>query len=160
MAAYRTYQKEKVDTMELQFTKKQIEFMVYSLYLGSWVSCRESGESVLNKEIESLEQYVLGFAYTMKWFDWIDYDRSTSTYIIKPEREEELLSGVIDAYNEEIFWEELKSRLAERDLKKDVPESEMGKKGVAELFKLRIQQEDKYEKEFKEKGLERVQIPN
>ncbi len=144
--------------MELSFTKKQIEFMIYSLYLGSWVSCREKGESVLNKEIESLEQYVLGFAFTMKWFDWIDYDRSSSTYIIKPDREEELLSTVIDAYDEEIFWEELKSRLAYRDLLKALPEAEMAKKSASELFKARLQEEEKYEKEFKDRGLERVGI--
>jgi hypothetical protein len=142
--------------MELSFTKKQVEFMVYSLYLGSWVSCRDEEESVLTKEIESLEQYVLGFAYNMKWFDWIDYDRSSGTYIIKPEREEDLLSSVIDRYDDEVFWEELKSRLAYKDLLAVHGQEALAKKGAAELFKLRMQEEERYEKEFEARGLEKL----
>jgi hypothetical protein len=34
----------------------------------------------------------------------------------------------------------------------------MDRKSAAELFKLRIQEEEKYEKEFNDKGLERVNI--
>jgi hypothetical protein len=142
--------------MELNFTKKQIEFMIYSLYLGSWVSCRDNEESQLTKEMEALEQYVLGFAYGMKWFDWIDYDRSSGAYIIKPDREDELLSNVIDAYNEETFWEELKSRLAMRDILSSMSEAEFDRKSPAEAFKLRLKEEERYEKEFKEKGVDRL----
>lgn len=144
--------------MELSFTKKQVEFMIYSLYLGSWVSCRDGQESQLTKEIESLEQYVLGFAYNMKWFDWIDYDRSTGTYIIKPEREEDLLENVIDSYDEEVFWEELKSRLAMRDILKTMSEADFDKKTAAEAFKLRMREEERWAKEFKAKGIERLHV--
>jgi len=132
--------------------------MIYSLYLGSWVSCRDKGESQLNKEIESLEQYVLGFAYNMKWFDWIDYDRNSGAYIIKPEREEDLLSSVIDSYDEEVFWEELKSRLGFRDLLAAQGEAELAKKTPAEVFKLRLKAEERYEREFQAHGLERLEI--
>jgi hypothetical protein len=144
--------------MDFSFTKKQVEFMIYSLYLSSWVSYRDDEKNPLSKEFEGLEQYFLGFAYNMKWFDWIDYDRSSATYIIKPEREEELLADVIDNYNEETFWEELKSRLAERDIQQNVPASDLEKKSAVELFKLRLSEETKYENEFREKGLERVEI--
>jgi hypothetical protein len=144
--------------MDFSFTKKQVEFMIYSLYLSSWVSYRDDEKNPLSKEFEGLEQYFLGFAYNMKWFDWIDYDRSSATYIIKPEREEELLADVIDNYNEETFWEELKSRLAERDIQQNVPAADLEKKSAVELFKLRLSEETKYENEFREKGLERVEI--
>jgi hypothetical protein len=144
--------------MEFSFTKKQVEFMIYSLYLSSWVSYRDNDSGPFTKEFEALGQYFLGFAYNMKWFDWIDYDRSTSTYIIKPAREDELLSSIIDTYNEETFWEELKSRLAERDLQQALPASDLAKKSAVELFKLRLSKETKYENEFREKGLERFDI--
>jgi hypothetical protein len=145
-------------SIDISFSKKQIENLIYALFIGTWVSESNEGESEYNSEIEKLEQYVLATAYSAKWFDWIEYEEKLGMYYVSQAKEEELLKDLIDKYNQENFWAELEDQLSLRDVVKKYGKEKIESMDLEELARERFEITDHYADEFEEYGVDRLQI--
>ena len=87
------------------------------------------------------------------------YDEELEKYF--PTREHDENSPArpfIDEFEDETFWEELIDRLADRDLLHLLGDKKILKMSAEERFMAHHDFEEKYEKEFEERGIERLGI--
>jgi len=64
----------------------------------------------------------------------------------------------VEAYNEQVFWEELSSRLAHRDLAAEETLSAEGSRSDEERVTRLFEITDRYEEELAENGLDNLRI--
>ena len=89
--------------------------------------------------------------------DGIDYNEDTNEYDLCQEKEQEVME-FIEAYEDENFWEELIDKLATRDAIKKFGVEKLDKMEQYERMKKIWEEEEKYTKEFEEKGIQRLKI--
>ncbi|MFH1824264.1 MAG: hypothetical protein ABH873_03445 [Candidatus Firestonebacteria bacterium] len=143
--------------MEIKFTEEQYESLIKIIYLGDWLVDAIRLEKDRVKEFEEIEQYVYSFHEKAKLQKYIKYDREMKKFHPTSKLEEDL-NKYIDEYDDEIFHDELVSRLSRRDFIK--------KYGIDKVKKMnwekRIEEEEqfieKYEKEFEKNGVENLEI--
>jgi hypothetical protein len=144
----------------LEITNTQLRNLIKAVYLSDWVINAHRMSDELDSDSRSFEQYVLGTLYNAGCKDLIDFDPQLGMYFVNNDLEESFYE-IIDDYEDETFWDELASRLAERDYgeknKPNVGESDKEKaKRVAAICSI----EDKYNDEFERYGIERLKIRN
>jgi len=147
--------------MKIEFTREEYKCLVDMLYIAEWVQNAHSVEDDPRAEpYEKLEQKIYSYAKDMGLEDLIEFDSEHEKYYPTRKFEETgYHRECIDEYDNKTFWEDLISRLANRDLIR-----QMG--GVENLSKLsfeeRIQKtltlEKKYSSEFEKRGLDGVNI--
>jgi hypothetical protein len=144
----------------IEITNTQLHNLIKAVYLSDWVINAHRMTDEIDSDSRSFEQYVLGILYNAGCKDHIDFDAQLNTYFVNGNLEESF-QEIIDDYEDETFWDELASRLAERDYyEKNKPKnSETDNdraKRVAAIFSI----EDKYNEEFERYGIERLKIRN
>ncbi len=144
--------------VNVEITNKHLLNLIKAVYLSDWVVNAHRTSDEIDSDSRSLEQYVLGTLYNAGCKDLIAFDTELNMYFVN-DNLAELFHEIIDDYEDETFWDELASRLAERDYyEKNEPKiSETDNdraKRVADIFSL----EDKYNEEFEEFGISRVSI--
>lgn len=104
--------------MKIHFTKKEYRLLLDYIAIGQWVMHAydtTAGEDAT--EHDQLEQKILSLAKDFGWEKLVQHDSSAKKYY--PTREYEMAEDVItflEEYDDEVFWDELCSRLASRDL--------------------------------------------
>lgn len=112
--------------MKINFTKKQYETLIRGLDAGSSVygilgdNISEEYKKKSN-EIESLEDYLLGFA---KDFGREDMTQEFRGKLIMSDELDEELQETMDEYDNDIFWHELELRLGKRDFGQTMTDAE------------------------------------
>jgi|WetSurMetagenome_2_1015567.scaffolds.fasta_scaffold08019_2 hypothetical protein len=140
--------------MNIPFSETQYRTLLNIVHLGEWLAnARRTDEGI--KDITAIEQYVYSFASAFGMDDLVT--REGSEFVPTSELEDPLFP-IIDAYDDEGFWDKLVEVLAARDLT-----AEHGITGIKKLDhdKLADQMDERaavYEEEFEEYGVERLQI--
>ncbi|MDV6379261.1 hypothetical protein ORD22_13655 [Sporosarcina sp. GW1-11] len=139
--------------MKINFTKKQFKHLLDLVHLGEWTANSTRDSEQLIKEYEELYQYINSLAKDFGYEEIIQYDQKLNDYYPTQEYENQF-QPIIDANDNEVFWNELSIRLAKRDLAKEavVP------RDADERFKRLIEIEERYAEEFDENGLDRLVI--
>ena len=130
--------------MEIEFTKEQFERLLKIVYLGNWLvnaihSGRKDDEHI--KEFDEIEQYIFSFAKDFGLEKYVEFDEKLQEFFPIGELEEEL-QKFVDEYDNEVFWEELISRLARSDFIREYGKEAINKMSLEE----RIEKEFPFEK--------------
>lgn len=140
--------------MKINLTKKQYEKMVQLLFYGNWMADTILSDTEEGKELNELEQYIHSFAKDFGFDDKIKFDPSMGMAFPTHEMEAEM-HGVIDEFEDYVFWEKLAGNLAERDAKNDPRFFDLP---ADERFRIINELEEEYALHFEENGLSKVKI--
>ena len=145
--------------MKINFTSKQYEFLVKIVYLGNWLvnAIRIPGEEV--EEFADIEEYVYEQSKEFKLDKLVRYDNYLKQHVPTMEMEDDpTLREYINEYNEENFWEELSFALGRRDFLKKHTRDEVNAMELEELIEKEGPFIDRYVEEFKDFGIQRLEV--
>lgn len=146
--------------MKIHFTKKEYRLLLDYLAIGQWVMhAYDTNVGEPDTEHDQLEQKILALAKEFGWEKLVHYDSTAKKY--NPTREYEMAEEVttfLEEYDDEVFWDELCSRLASRDLLKEKGEAELEKMDIAEQLSLEDEISEKYRDEFIKNGLKNLEL--
>jgi len=144
--------------MKVSFTQKEYARLLELVHLGLWVTgTRTDLPSSTPERYAALSQKVLGLADQFGCADLVDSDEE-GLLMPSPKLEDGPARERLDSFIDTSFWEELASRLAERDLR-----SELGIDPLPPVLdddqEARLKAlEDKYWEEFELHGADRVHV--
>lgn len=143
--------------MEIKLSQQQWETLIKAVYLGDWMvnAIRVPGSHV--PEFEELEQFLLSLAHKSGLYEVVEFDPTLSQFYVKEEYHEKL-QPFIDEYDDEVFWDGLVDRLADRDFSETYGDSVKRMDQNVRLERLWAFV-DKYEAEVaSEHGVDRVRV--
>jgi len=145
--------------ISIDFENENLTQLLKVAFFGAWMKNASKGPDERDAATETFVQYVLGTVWNAGDKKRIAVD-AQGQYTFAPEFEEVLFEQV-DEYDSENFWTELVDQLARRDYFQKNP-SKIGKElegKAAEEADAGIEREmEKYDKEFEERGVERLRI--
>jgi len=142
--------------MKIELTKEQLASLAKLAYLGNWLANSWRTEDVI-EEYDEIESLVLEAAAKNDLEEYVEFDEEEKKAFPSAELEEKM-AETVDFYNDNTFWDQLIYRMADRDyLRKHGEESleELTTEAGMEREKPLV---EKYEKEFNENGLDRLEI--
>ena len=143
----------------IDFDDANLTQLLKTTFFGAWVKNATKGEEDRDPAMDSFVQYVLGTAWNAGEKKRLQVD-AEGRYAFAPDFEEVLFEQM-DEYDGDIFWDELVDQLARRDYYQKNP-SKIGKPlegKVAEEVEAGVEREkEKYDKEFEDRGVERLRI--
>jgi hypothetical protein len=142
--------------MKIELTKEQLASLAKLAYLGNWLANSWRTEDVI-EEYDEIESLVLEAAAKNGLEEYVEFDDEEKKAFPSAELEEKM-AETVDFYNDNTFWDQLIYRMADRDyLRKHGEESleELTTEAGMEREKPLV---EKYEKEFNENGLDRLEI--
>lgn len=142
--------------MKINFTKKQFRNLLDLIYAGNWLINANKDKDEDEEEYKDLIQYIYSFANKMDCEDLIEYDKEFKQYFETRELEDGPVREFIDEYDDDVFWLELSSRLAERDTRKNMSEDQAPSHG--EFISRVWAREEEYNDEFMDNGLDNVRV--
>ncbi|MGB8657393.1 MAG: hypothetical protein WCE90_06355 [Candidatus Zixiibacteriota bacterium] len=147
--------------MKIEFTPKEYECLLDVLYIADWVmNAHKVGENPRTEAYKKLEQKLFSYAKDMGFENLIEYASDHKTYF--PTREYEKTSSArefIEEFENDTFWDELTSRLADRDSARKVGGVEnLSKLSFEDRIKITLPLEEKYASKFEKRGLEGLSI--
>ncbi len=146
--------------MQIDFSKEEHSTFLEILEIAHWVLfAHRTDEPEDRKTYQEFEQNIFGYAEALGFGDLIMYDEEFEKYF--PTREHDENSPArpfIDEFENETFWSELIERLAGRDMLRVLGDTKILKMTQEERFMAHHDFEEKYEEEFEEHGIERLEI--
>ena len=125
--------------MKINFTKKEYKHLVTMLEIADWVINAHHVDNQ-HKECKNLRTKVLSYAKDMGMGDC--YVKDGDEYYETREYEEKSEQmAFINEYDEQVFWEELISKLIDRDYQKEYGDEEVD-------FSMRIERHTKIEQMY------------
>ncbi len=142
--------------MNITLSRQQFETLLKAVYLGDWMvnAIRVPGSYV--SEFEDLEQLLLSLAHESGRHDVVEFDSTLSQFFLKEELHDQL-QPFIDEYDDEVFWDGLVDRLADRDFAETYGDAAK-RMGQVERFEKLSAFVDAYETEAEEHGVDRLRI--
>jgi hypothetical protein len=147
--------------MKINFTKKQFKDLIKMVYIGNWVINAVRGGEGDKKRIEKyeiLENYVFSFAKDFGLENLVEYDEKYKKFFPTDELWEGEARELIDYYDEDIFWEELIHRMAERDFFREYGWDKISKMKLEERIRKDHPFLEKYYDEIGNNGIENLDI--
>ena len=130
-----------------------------AVFFASWMKNATKTPEDRDDAMDTFVQYALGTAWNAGEKKRIQVD-AQGRYAYTAEFEEVLFEQV-DEYDDDIFWDELVDHLAQRDFWAKNP-GKIGKpvegKAAEELQAGIEREKEKYDKEFEDRGVERLRI--
>ncbi|HPW18855.1 MAG TPA: hypothetical protein PLP83_10825 [Candidatus Aminicenantes bacterium] len=143
--------------MKIELTKQQLAVLVKLAYLGNRMANDWRTDDVI-EEYDEVESLVLEAALKHGLGDYVDFDEETKKAIPSGELEEKMAEAV-DFYADNSFWDQLIYRMADRDYARKFGQEALDALYAEEHGTERLRPfVDKYEKEFYDNGLDRVEI--
>lgn len=145
--------------MKINITKKQYEVLAKMVYIGDWVvnAIRTGSPEDPNLvEYEEIYDYIISLAPQFglpKDFE-LDLEFTDDPHGVTE------VHKLIDEYEDDTFWEELPSRLGDRDFHRKYSKKEIEDMGDEERFLKLMECCIKWENEFEKEGIERLVIVN
>ena len=143
--------------MQIDLSKEQFKEMILAAMLYSFIRgglADDKGEDF--KKYEELENYLLKIAEENGFNDLVEKFHG---HLIPSDELSELEEEIMSEYDEDAFWHELMTRLGRRDFFRTVTPDEDKEMEKRDWLPDRAQEFfDKYEKEFEEYGVERLEI--
>ena len=146
--------------MKMNVTKKEYQTLVEMLLLADWVmTAHEEEERGETRPYRELRKKVLSHHKEMGMAEAFQHSPKEDEYFETAAYEASAPHmQFVEAYNEQVFWEELASRLAHRDLAAEETLSAEGPRIEEERVTRLFEITDRYEEEFAENGLDNLRI--
>lgn len=144
--------------MKIFFSKKEYRSLIDMLFLSDWMLHSYSVGEAEENGYTQLRKKILSFAQDMDVGDIVEYSKEDDEYFEAGAYEDELYEKFVKPYEEAVFWDELAAKLSKRDLIKKMGEDAYRKMKRIDRAMERHKLEEKYAKEFRTKGLERIMI--
>ncbi|MFY9976279.1 MAG: hypothetical protein WAK53_18655 [Chromatiaceae bacterium] len=146
--------------MKMNFTKKEYQTLVEMLLLADWViTGHDVEERAATKPYRELRKKVLAHHKEMGMADAFKYSPKEDEYFETAAYEENAPHmRFIEEHNEQVFWMELASRLAARDLAAEETICAEGEGSEEERVTGLFEITDRYEEELAENGLDNLRI--
>jgi hypothetical protein len=151
--------------MKLAFTQKEYARLLEMAYIAGWVASSHDEESAAARRYAELEQKLLAAATPMGCADYVDGARAELGPLLPSRKleEESPARKAIERFEEDTFWDELVSRLAERDYAREILKEPLAA-GLTEeerqghMVKRLNALETRYFEEFEKNGLDNLLI--
>ena len=146
--------------MKIHFTKKEYRHLLELLYIADWiVNSHTTVDQEEPKDYSDIIQKVYSYSKQMGCEDLIEHEKKQGKYFPTGKAEQELeTKGYIEEFENNTFWEELISRLAERDTLQKYKVDSLSEISMDKSISVRCEAEAKWAKEFEDKGLARIGI--
>ncbi len=149
--------------MKIELSKDEYRNLLDLLYMGEWMlDAHDDVQDSKKQKYGIAIQKFYSYAKEMGFENLIIYDEELEQYFPTREYEDKTTSRkYIDEYDNDSFWDELVSRLMERDIQKMIINGLIKPPTTGEE-RLRIGHpiETKYYDEFEKNGLDNVVIKN
>jgi hypothetical protein len=142
--------------MQIILTKEQYEKLMELAYLGNWMVNSYRGDERI-EDYDRAAEHVLSFAPSSGLQDRVEFDEFEGRYFPSRKLDEDL-KEFVDDYDDDVFWNVLIERLAERDLIRAQGEEAVDKMEYEEYSRNLEPYLKKYEKEIDESGVEHLEI--
>ncbi|HVP91775.1 MAG TPA: hypothetical protein VMS75_11235 [Terriglobales bacterium] len=141
--------------MKIELTKEQLETLAKLVFLGNWLGNSWRNEDVI-EEFDEVESLVLEAAAKSGLESYAELDEEGRTV---PSHElEEKMTEAVDFYNDNTFWDQLIYRMADRDYVRKHGDDALAELDTEEGMEKERPLVEKYEKEFNEHGLDRLEL--
>lgn len=142
--------------MKVSFTRKEYSRLLELMHIGLWAAgARPNDPATMPERFDAINQKALGLAEMFGCADLVDADGDG-----RFQASETLLTGevskTIDRFIEEIFWNELVSRLAQRDLRGELGTKKLGRELTQQEDDRLAVLEDSYWREFEVTGVDNL----
>jgi hypothetical protein len=141
--------------MKIELTKEQLETLAKLAFLGNWLANSWRNEDVV-EEFDEIESLVLAAAAKNGLEDYAEIDEEGRA--VPSHDLEEKMSELVDFYNDNTFWDQLIYRMADRDYVRKYGEEAFDELSTDAGMEKERPLVDKYEKEFNEHGLDRLEV--
>ena len=142
--------------MELKLTKSQYETLLRLVYLGNAVANDYRSDDI-DAETDDLESLIFSKAHDAGLGKYAEFDEGEGrTY--PTQAAEEAWNPDLDDYRNDVFWDELEYRLADRDLAARYGEGYDKTMDMAEIERLENEIVEKYYQEFAKNGVKNLMI--
>lgn len=142
--------------IKIPLSKEQYISLVKVIYLGEWLVNSHRIPPDWDKEMDDISSYILSYANGFESDDLLQYDKTLNKTFPTRKLEEMLQEKYVDEHNNEVFWDELTGRLANRDFRNKYTEKEIAEMDTVKRIIAIEDIMEKYDKEFVENGLENV----
>jgi hypothetical protein len=144
--------KEDYMKIDLTISGQNVVHLLKSVSIYSWIVNSGRDEEDEDKSVDGFEQMILGLLYNGGMKDIIEFDEEESLYYLSADYEEGILE-MMDDYEDESFWMNLASRLAQRDYEESGDNSDPESAGNKVLAL-----EEKYGQEFEKTGIAKLKL--
>ncbi|PHV70028.1 hypothetical protein CS063_12855 [Sporanaerobium hydrogeniformans] len=143
--------------MKIECTKEEFQKLFDLVYAGNILinGLRSQEEKI--KDYAEMEQTIFAMAKEFGLEEVVEYDEEFKEWMPTHDYEESGINDYLDAYDTQVFWEELVMRLARRDALNylgDI-EPDMTKE---QLRNMQDRLEEEYEEEFEYHGLDHLKL--
>ena len=142
--------------MKIELTKEQLDKLARLVYLGNWMANSWRNEDVI-EEYDEIESLILNEANKHGFSEYSELDEVEKKYVPSHELEEKM-AELVDFYNDNTFWDQLIFRMADRDYVRKYGEEAMSELETDKGMEREKPLLEKYEKEFNEHGLDRIEV--
>ena len=144
--------------MKINFTKSEYRTLLDVIYMADWIlPTHDTEDRSGTKEYSDLFQKLMSYAKNMGCEDLVGFDEQQKDYAASFIFEEESPAlDYIDEFENDSFWAELISRLAQRDALIELKANNPHDVESEDLFAAISKAEEKWSKEFEAFGLDRI----
>ena len=147
--------------MKINFTKKEYRLLLDMVEMADWVlNAHKTASSDEIKKYSGLYQKILSYAKDMGFENLIVYEKDLDRYLATAEYEESAHMRYIEEFEDDVFWDALPLRLAERDLIKEVGEKKYEEMEFVERASKLVELESHYYKELEDNGIDNFRFEN
>lgn len=139
--------------IEVKFSEDQFEKLLKLVSIATLVLNAFREDAM--EEFLDIEQYLYAKAEDEGLKNLYEYDEETGSFVPSEEVEDEIFE-YLENYNEEMFWQTLCTRLAIRDLEKELGQSKVEKMEFKERIKRLAPIFESYADEFEKNGVENL----
>ncbi|TGL72427.1 hypothetical protein [Leptospira jelokensis] len=138
--------------MNLDLTAQETKQLLDALTVFEWVSNSPHEES--DPSIDSFLQSIL--KKLSKGMENNPISEENGMFTVAEEYFQEVFESYIEPYNDDVFWTELTTELAQRDLELSISEKELEAMSQ-EAYETKVAKEaEKYDAEFEKNGVDRL----
>ena len=142
--------------MQIEFTKEQYRVLLLLTCLGEWMINAHRVDT-RDEDATELLNHILKYHKDFGETELVDPEPDKGRFY-ESKKMDEWMYHFVDEYDNEVFWDELIERLAERDFLKRYGENGIRKMTTEERLNKFDEFEEKYSCEFENSGLENLNI--
>ncbi len=142
--------------MQIELSSEQFRILMELVYLGDWIvnAVRRPGE--ISRQHADVFQHLASLAHRFGLKDIVEPEQQLREFVPTSEFEE-AMDAYIQEYDDEVFWDEVVARLADRDLLAEYGEA-LKAMTIEQLISKREPLVERYEREVEQHGVERLKI--
>lgn len=145
--------------MKIPFTKAEYRVLLDLAYLGEWMlSAHDQGDDPAKNKYRDVVQKIYSYAKDLGCESLVEGDRDSGMIFPNREYEDSGIREIVDAYDNDTFWDEITNRLVDRDIAVQAPHLAGQFPRPEEYWTLTGALGQRYAEEFTTHGLERVTV--